>query len=814
LGQSDSTIEADTKLVIAPDPHQEIRQVVRSIIKKAETGIPFHRMAIVYRQRDPYARLVKEELEMAGLPVAGPNPDTFSDTAVGRTLTRLMELAEQGDLPRDTVMAWLADCPVRPPGIPKGQYSPSLWDTVSKKAGVVRGLDQWTERLTQFAISSMRSAARAELLGDISEEQAAQVRSEAEVARHVLEFVQDLGDHVPPPHDGSSWGDFGRWADGLLNRYLVAEADLPDSELSSLLGIKDKLGEMVAIDYLQPRPTQRVFREAVCEALQAGLGHMGATGKGVFVAPFGSVATMSFDTVYLVGMIEGAVPPPTADDPLVPDRNRREAEGSSAGLTLQEARKADERFAYLAALATAPNRVLSFPKADTAAQRGFYPSRWFLEQASSLAGEPVYTSTIWSLADKPWLTVIPSFEGGLMVAEEQSLADPYDYKLARLWSWRQAGLRVADHPLAKSEPLRRALTLGRLRNMGRVTEWDGDVSAASTKSNRLSSVSAPIHSSSSLERWARCPFSYYLGNVLGLGAVERPEEILSITALNKGVLIHDILETFFNTVLQKGSVPRPGEDWTDGHLEALIRIAEEAFTEAQVTGQTGKRLLWEMEKADIVADLEAFLVEDSRLRERFNVTPQSVEARFGFGEDSWEASEVELSDGRTIRFRGMIDRVDIDESGRRALVTDYKTGSITPYSGLNQDPLDGGRKLQLPIYSLATRQQMGNDVVVSAAYWFISSRSKFGLRPAAPVEIDDVSDRFKDVVAEITKGIGSGMFPANPGPRSYFGGFENCAFCEFDRICPTRRDVVWERKSADPRLAGYLGISESGEPEI
>ena len=291
--------------------------------------------------------------------------------------------------------------------------------------------------------------------------------------------------------------------------------------------------------------------------------------------------------------------------------------------------------------------------------------------------------------------------------------------------------------------------------------------------------------------------------MLGLGAVERPEEILSITALNKGVLIHDILETFFNTVLQKGSVPRPGEDWTDRHLESLIRIAEEAFTEAQVTGQTGKRLLWEMEKADIVADLEEFLVEDSRLRERFNVTPQSVEARFGVGGDSWEASEVELSDGRTVRFRGMIDRVDIDESGRRALVTDYKTGSITLYSGLNQDPLDGGRKLQLPVYSLATRQQMGNDVVVSAAYWFISSRSKFGLRPADPVKIDDVSDRFKDVVAEITDGIGSGMFPANPGKNS-----SNCKRCDFKDVCPSRRDALWTRKKTDSRLENYLKMVE------
>lgn len=811
--RSNPPIESDTRLIIAPDPHQEVSWVIRSIMKKAETGVPFHRMAVIYRKRDPYARLVPEEFQLARLPIAGPNPGVFADTAVGRTLTGLMELSEQGDLSRETVMNWIADCPVRPPGIPRNLYSPSVWDAVSRKAGIVRGPDQWAERLERHAVSSSRSAERAERLGEISDQRSTQMRSEAEAAKNLSKFIQNLAGDIVPPDDGSLWHEFAGWARELLGEYLVPESELSDAELAALLSIREKLDEMTRVDDLQSGPTLTAFSEALKETLQDGLGHMGATGQGVFVAPFGAVATMSFDTVYMVGMIEGSVPPPAADDPLIPDRDRREAGGPSAGLALQDARRADERYAFLAALTTAPHRILSFPRADPVGQRGYYPSRWFLDQAADLEGEPIYTSTIWALADRPWLTVIPSMERSLATVEQGSAVDLHDYVLERLWSWRRAELRVADHPLAKSGHLARTMALGRRRNSRRLTEWDGDISAVAQDSTRISSMNKPVHSPTSLERWARCPYSYYLGNVLGITAVEKPEEIMSMTPLDKGILIHDILEKFFKSVLADGSMPHPGDRWDRAHLVLLHYIAEDALADAEGRGVTGRRLLWEMEKADIVSDLEMFLEHDSRFRERFNVTPWAVEAQFGFGGDSWKEVRVELSDGRIVRFRGVIDRLEIDDSGKRVLVTDYKTGSASPFDGLKKDVLDGGRKLQLPVYSMAVKQQLGNDVRVSAAYWFITSRGKFALLPSEPMEIDEVSDRFRDVVSTITAGIGSGLFPANPGSRGYGGGFDNCRYCDFDRLCPSRRDTAWERKKADPRLADYLKLSESGESE-
>jgi hypothetical protein len=63
-----------SRLVIAPDPHQEVRWVLRHLMKSAQEGTPFHRMAILYRQANPYAALVQEELRLSG--VAMPDPVT------------------------------------------------------------------------------------------------------------------------------------------------------------------------------------------------------------------------------------------------------------------------------------------------------------------------------------------------------------------------------------------------------------------------------------------------------------------------------------------------------------------------------------------------------------------------------------------------------------------------------------------------------------------------------------------------------------------------------------------------------------------
>ena len=140
----------ETRLHIAPNAHEELRWVIRRIVERAEEkGTPFHKMAILYRADNPYATLIPAELKLAGIPVAGPDRATLGDTAAGRTLTGLLSLSG-GELGRAELMAWLTGCPGQGRGSGRAGFSPSRWDRLTKKAGIVGGLGEWRSRLTSY----------------------------------------------------------------------------------------------------------------------------------------------------------------------------------------------------------------------------------------------------------------------------------------------------------------------------------------------------------------------------------------------------------------------------------------------------------------------------------------------------------------------------------------------------------------------------------------------------------------------------------------------------------------------------------------
>ena len=792
-------------LLVAPDAHQEMRWVIRRIMRRAESGAPFHRIAVLYRKEAPYGTLIREELALAGIPVAGPNTASLADTAVGSALTGLLHLRE-ADFGRDAVMAWLTGSPLKPPpGVDSASFNPTLWDTISKRAKVVRGAETWERRLNQFADNQEKDAGEWESQGEIYEARAFRMRADASVARQLLRFVSDLIEAADSPAS-ASWEDHSRWAKELLDRYLADYDDLPDSERRAYDRINRILDELQSLDSVSPQPSYEVFHRALNEALQTSVGHLGSVGHGVFVAPLSLAAAMSFDVVHVVGMIEGAVPPSVRDDPLIPERDRERAGGSTAGLPLQQQRKDDERYDYLAALAAAPERTLSYPVADPAGQRENFPSRWLLEEATRLEGAPVFSSTLPRLSGRDWLTVIPSLERSLDTLANDAYADLHDYNMERLQSWKSAGLNTSHHSLTQDSLLAASIRLSSARQDKNFTEWDGNLGAAGADFADML-TGRPL-SPTSLERWAKCPFSYFLGGVLRLSAEENPEDIYTISALDKGSLVHGILEEFVKTAQDNGALPRHGDAWSDAHRRGLHSIADKHFADAESRGVTGKAVLWQIARDEMLIDLDAFLDEDLRMRRQYGVSPIGVEAEFGIGADGWQPAAYTLPDGSQVRFRGKIDRVDADGDGKRVLVLDYKTGGSYSYRKLKDDPIDRGQRLQLAIYALAARQAIGDDANVSAAYWFVTSGGKFELTPAPPVNIDDegVMERFSEGISTIVGGIRQGLFPANPGPVGRYG-FENCSWCDFNTLCPSRRDVQWNRKSRASALTDYLSLT-------
>ncbi len=800
--------KADTHLLVASDPHQEIRWVIRQMVSRAHDGVPFGRMAVLYRKSD-YGKIIAEEMELAGIPIAGPDRTTLAETAVGRTLVGLMELADS-DLRRGQVASWLTGCPVRSPSR-EIRLNPSRWDKLSKEVGIVRGIEQWRDRLQKYAARLEESISDQETAEEKSERMSPgrlrAIRAQAESAHGLLTFIERLHDDIQPPNEGASWEAFSNWALKLFDDYVFKGAGTPEHELDALERVQDILSELTAAGAVAPDPTLQVFREDLYEALQASAGRLGEMGRGVFVGRFRDAAGMRFDAVYMVGMIEGAVPPALGDDPLVPESARHRAGGSSAGFDMPQDARARERLDYLYALDSAPDRTLSVSLADLSAGREQHASRWLLEQAATLSGARVTASELQRMGGSDWLTVVPSAESGLLDGAAIDASDLLDYDLRHLVRWERAGQRVSQHPFATGTILSKTLELGRARNSRDFTEWDGNGSSVARESSYASYTLNRALSPTRLERWAACPFSYFLGNVLRIGSIETPEDVFSISALERGSLIHNILDEFMRRVAESGTMPQPHEAWSAVHRAVLMKVAHERFSKAEADGVTGRPVMWELERAQILADLDTFLERDDAHRARFEVTPKEFEVKFGLPGGSWQEAVWNLSESERISFRGVIDRVDVSSDGRTALVIDYKTGSTWPYNGLENDPTDKGKKLQLGVYALAAQRGLANVENVSSAYWFVTTRGGFALAPKEPVDgsSDEVRGRLGEVVTSIVSGIRDGVFPANPGERTRFG-FNNCAFCDFDSLCPSRRDRLWESKRDHPLLSGYRDL--------
>ena len=804
----DGPAQADVSIVSAPDAAEEVRWVVRSIVGRARAGVPFHRCAVLFGQAEPYAKLIASQLELAGILAAGPVRVRLRDTPPGKLVDLLLKAFDDG-LSRSAVLRWVAEAPVNDPNTGGAAYDELLlWERISADAGIVRGRDQWLDRLDTYCrgegsrIDSYIASDEA-TPGSIERH-----RRQLDSASRLRVFVETLAE------DAASLAACGfresavLWK-ALLKKYAHKPGSWPAIGRSALSSLEEELDEVAGLGSRFPEFDRKDFSSHLEEALGARIGTLGSLGTGVFVGPLEQAQCMEFDTVHIVGVAEGAIPRRSADDPILPDRllNRL---GDGRTLSRASEQEAQERRSYLSAVSAGRPVVLSYPRTEPGALREQYPSPWLLEGARELHGATVTSDELTRLSGEPWLTVIESVQHGIDLTGGSDAADLHDYDLVSLHEWSKAGMRLRDHFLATRGPLSGALRMENRRLSRSFTAWDGDVSAVAPESVRLSRQREGLLSPTGLERWATCPYRYFLGDVLRISALDAPADELSISPLDKGSLVHEILERFMRQSLEEGDAPRPGESWSARSKELLLSIAEREFDRAEREGKTGRRLLWRLAREEMREDLVRFLTEDEEWRAA-GWSTAAVEQRFGVTEyGQMGGARVGLPDGDEITFRGMIDRVDLSRDGKTAVVIDYKTGGSSAYRAIESDPVDRGRRLQLPAYAAAVRAAPNFPDQVSGFFWFVTSRGDFkkvALDPDAP----DVMERFESVVAIASSGIAAGTFPARPGPRGR-GSWESCRFCDFDRICPSNRLRLWDRKRRNAAVAKYAELAgDDGE---
>ncbi len=800
-----STTTATTSIVRVADPDEEVRAAVRKVAAAAESGIALDRIGIFFPAPTRYARTVHEQLTDADIPHNAPPIRRLDSSLVGRTLLRLTDLVD-ADLRRNEVIALLTSAPVRDAS--NNRVPSHLWDVLSRKAGVVSGQTEWVDRLGAFATERRARAAEQEAEGRTEGAIAATLR-DADEAEALAAFVADFAPQVDASRIPSGWSGHARWASDLLARILGDERSRerwPTSEADAADRVAAILERLAVLDDIEPSPSFAVFRRALSLELEAPMERVGRFGEGVVCGSLALGLGLDLDLVIVLGLVEGTCPAPRREDSLLNDADRELAVDAELALRIHAIR--DTHRQLLATIAAGANeRLLLSPRGEHRTGRGLGPSRWLLDIASELQGKGrVFTSTFDDLGVEDGLTSVASFVSGTRDAVvHASLADR---DLARLLVWNDRGGDIAAHPVAAATAVQNGIEAIRARASDSLTRWDGNLEGCDTPAP----TKGEVVSATRLEGWAACPFRYFLGSVLHLGDIEEPEQIVELSALDRGSLVHAVLERFMQPVVDQPAKKRiaPRDRWSDDDRARMVDLARDVCAEYEAAGKTGKPLLWRIQSEELIADLLMFLDKDNEYRKATGAVPESVEMAFGF--DGQAPVVIKLGDGRELSFRGRADRVDRASDGSLKVI-DYKTGSTKKYDGIGKDPVMAGTLLQLPLYAAAARAQLdggakGSGLPPSANYWFATRTGDF--KQVGYTVDDEVSDRFVAVLSEIACGIEEGVFAAVPGAHNtFFGTADNCGFCAFDRLCPSDRVACADAKAEAPEKERIYALQPS-----
>jgi RecB family exonuclease len=796
------TPSGTTRVLTASDADDEVRAAVRAVVDAARGGIPLERIAILYGTREPYGRLVHEHLEAAGVTRNGAAVRPLAGSVPGRTLLDLLALPDHdfrradvvgllsrsaGGGPGSVTESVVRPTPSRGGGRGSGRRAPTAeWQRVSRQAGVVAGRDQWSQRLERLAAELDRRAGDIEVTGtDPFDETGAERRREAferlqrraqrvrDLAAIVVGLIDDItaAGVAPKP-----WSTRVRWLRRLAVRLIGdggQRADWPRDDLRAADRVEAALERLASLDGIDDPPSLEVFRRTLELELDADLGRVGRFGEGVLVGPLSFAVGLDLDLVIVLGMAEGTLPAAVHDDSLLPDGERRLAGGE---LPLRRDRVGREQRRLLAALAAADRHLLCAPRGDLRSSSERVLSRWLVDlPASSPApgGEPEH---------------VPSFAHA--VTHTEFPATEQEYRL-------RAG--AGGDPVVEA-----GSRVVRARRSRDFTRFDGNLAGVV-----VPSPLDEVVSSTRLESWAECPFAYFVGHLLHVEPVEDPARQLTISAWDRGSLVHEILQSFIDDVLARPVERRPAPDqpWSEIDHGRMCQIAERVCDDYAARGLTGRAVFWRRERAQILALADRFLADDDSHRQRDRSRPVAAELRFGYGDDPDGPGPVvlPLADGRNLRFRGAADRVDVGDDGTIHVV-DYKTGKADDFRRLGPDnPDERGTKLQLPVYGLAARQFVGRpEAPVQAHYWFISDRE--GFRRIGYAVDDQVLARVGATLATIVDGIERGAFPARPDASGT--PWVTCPFCDPDGLGVSDLRRAWERKRNHPAIAAYAEMAE------
>jgi ATP-dependent helicase/nuclease subunit B len=304
-------------------------------------------------------------------------------------------------------------------------------------------------------------------------------------------------------------------------------------------------------------------------------------------------------------------------------------------------------------------------------------------------------------------------------------------------------------------------------------------------------------SATQLETYAKCPYKFFLENILRIETSEEPLEELE--EFEYGSLIHQVLYEFYTELAKENINIKNCSDADFKKAEDLLfKLAEEKFNELNLSSDAS---FLEREKVMGIGGrrkdslLYKFLEEERNEKDEF--VPSFFELGFGGISDpnsGKQSGRREIKAGN-VKLRGKIDRIDIDKDSDLFKVIDYKSGSEIPTG----EELKSGLSLQLPIYLYAAKQlisaELGKDLQPAGAEIFSLKYAEkhFGRKPirikrkSGEESIRERSSQAEEMILSSVEVINRYVNDISEG-RFNLSQLKDreikvCRYCDFKKIC-------------------------------
>lgn len=729
-------IGGPAQVVSCPDQDEEAREVVRRVlglVTGPRVAAP-QQVAVLYPPHAGYGRRLRDEMNRAGLAWSGPAPETLASSLAGQVLRTLVDcLVDGADRVRVLRLVSLA------PRWTTGRAGPRPvhdWQALCRRLGLVRA-DDWDRAIARLHTERQARMARR---GDGSSPPSRHDDRETVVLGQLVSLAGDLTARAARLRSADTWAAVVDLLVAALEAHVGTEAwrdqawaEAPAWQRRAAVRVERAVRSLGALDELgsSARPDLDGLGALVATLLEAPAPNQG--GAGVRLLPLAAGVCLDAQHVFVVGVNEGVLPGSAVDDVLV-DRHLPPVASRWVAHRAWQLQR-DQR-AWRALLGGDASVVATYARTDLRRGGLQYPSAW-------LAGLPASS-----------------------VVEHRSHADGVHLGEAATMAELLARAPDLAATLVGRRALRRRAVALRSRLADGPTVFDGCIGPHENHhpARRAQTITA-------FERYGVCPVHHLMSHVFGARVEDDAIDVVEISALDKGSLVHAVLEVVAAEWLALAEGDRP--PWLAGpHLGQVVgrtaHVLDELADQLRAENRLGHAAVWRVEREfaldAIRRSLELDVADGAR--------PLAVEHAFGGGRA--QPSMVVPTSVGPVAFDGRIDRVD-QLSGGVVRVTDFKTSNAAKRKSVSRsDPTERGTKLQLPLYARVAARDFG-DAAQTAVGASVVMRYLYLRRGLAePAELGgNVDPDFLAAVDRTASAMAQGRFtPAEPD-QMY--GCESCS---------------------------------------